>query len=134
MKSDIHVWCGEKDKILKTERTSFDKENKEVKRRVVLMYLKNAQCGASSKDFLNNINFTHLLKGTTNSTKKNSSQMFFELHNDTFEVVTGVIHKLFKSEKIFELSCTLDKVTIHRCSYTVLLIFVSMRVPSIVPE
>ena len=96
MKSDIHVWCGEKDEILKTERTSFDKENKEVKRRVVLMYLKNEQCGSSSKDFLNNINFTHLLKGTTNSTKKNSSQMFFELHNDTFEVVTGVIHKLFK--------------------------------------
>ena len=90
---------------------------------VILMYLKNARSGGSSADFLNDIDFTHLLSNVTNSTKNNSCNIFFELREDTFEVVTGVIHDLFKSGKITELSATLDKVTVQHRSYTVLLSF-----------
>ena len=76
-----------------------------------------------SKDFLNNVDFTHLLCDMTNSTKNKSSHIFLKLHDDTFEVLTGVIQQLFQSEMITELSATLDKVTIHHRSYTVLLSF-----------
>ena len=97
MKSDLHVWSAEKDEIVKTERKTLDEENKEVGKTVILMYLKNAQRSGSSVDFLNNIDFTHLLKDLTNSTKNNISHMFFELRDDTFEVVTGIIHNLRSS-------------------------------------
>ena len=65
MKSDLHVWSAEKDEIVKTERKTLDEENKEVGKTVILMYLKNAQRSGSSVDFLNNIDFTHLLKGSS---------------------------------------------------------------------
>ena len=42
MQSDLHVWCAEKDEIVKTERKTFDKENKEVGKTVILTYLKNS--------------------------------------------------------------------------------------------
>ena len=62
MESDLHVWCAKKNEIVKTERKTFDKENKEVGKTVILMYLMNARRSGSSVDFLNDINFTHLLK------------------------------------------------------------------------
>ena len=39
MESDIYIWCAEKDKIVKTERKTFDQENKEVGKTVILTYI-----------------------------------------------------------------------------------------------
>ena len=77
MEPDLCVWCVLKDKIVKTERKTFDQENKEVGKTMILTHLKNAQRGGSSVDFLNNIDFIHLLRDMTNSPKNNHRCIFF---------------------------------------------------------
>ena len=49
--------------------------------------------------------------------------MFFDLIANTFEVVTTIMQELFRSDKVSEFSCTLDKVTVQHRSYTVLMTF-----------
>ena len=39
MESDLYVWCVQKDEIVKTERKTFDQENKEVGKTVILRYI-----------------------------------------------------------------------------------------------
>ena len=88
---------------------------------IMMIYLKNARRGGSSADFLNDVDFLHLVPGILKSQKNNSRAIFFELCDNAFEVVTKSVHELFK--QITELSCTLDKVTVQHRSFTVLLTF-----------
>ena len=40
--SGLYIWCRQRDKMVKTERKTFEQENKEVGKTVILTYLKNA--------------------------------------------------------------------------------------------
>ena len=39
MESDLHVRCEQKEEMVKTERKTFDQENKEVGKTVILTYI-----------------------------------------------------------------------------------------------
>jgi hypothetical protein len=119
----LHRWCVREAAKMKKDTKTFEEENKEVGMTVMMTYLKNARRGGGAADFLHDIDLTHLLPGVTNSTKNNSRNTFFELRDDAFEVVTGAVQELFRSEKVTEFSATLDKVTVQHRSYTVLLTF-----------
>jgi hypothetical protein len=119
----LHIWCVRKADEVKTLSKSFEEENKEVGISVLMTFLKNARRGGSAADFINDIDFLHLIPGIPKSQKNNSSTIFFELRDDAFEVVTGSVQELFKSGNITEISVTLDKVTVQHRSFTVLLTF-----------
>ena len=119
----LHKWCVREANRVKHVVKTSEELNREAGLAVILTYLKTARRGGSASDFLHDIDFTHLLPGITKSTKNNSRNVFFDLRADTFEVVTTVMQELFRSDKVTELSCTLDKVTVQHRSYTVLITF-----------
>jgi hypothetical protein len=119
----LHKWCVREGAKVKMATKSYEEENKEVGLTVIKTYLKTARRGGSAADFINDIDFTHLLPGVTKSTKNNSRNTFFELRDDAFEVVTGAVQELFRSEEVTEFSATLDKVTVQHRSFTALLTF-----------
>ena len=119
---DIHKWCAREEVRVKEVKKTTEEMNREVGTTVILTYLKTARRGGSASDFLDNIDFTHLLPGVEKSTQNNSRQSFFDLRADTMEVVDSKVKELFR-DKVTEFSCTLDKVTVQRRSFTVLLTF-----------
>ena len=119
---DIHKWCAREEVRVKEVKKSTEEMNREVGTTVILTYLKTARRGGSASDFLDNIDFTHLLPGVEKSTQNNSRQSFFELRKDAMEVVDSKVKELFR-DKVTEFSCTLDKVTVQSRSFTVLLTF-----------
>ena len=119
---DIHKWCAREEVRVKEAKKCTEEMNREVGTTVILTYLKTARKGGSASDFLDNIDFTHLLPGVEKSTQNNSRQSFFELRKDTMEVVDSKVKELFR-DKVTEFSCTLDKVTVQSRSFTVLLTF-----------
>ena len=119
---DIHKWCAREAVKVKEAKKTTEEVNREVGITVILTYLKTARRGGSATDFLDNIDFTHLLPGVKKSTKNNSRQAFFDLRADTMAVVDSKVKELFR-DKVTEFSCTLDKVTVQRRSFTVLLTF-----------
>ena len=90
---------------------------------MIMAYLKNARRGGSAEDFLHDIDLMGLLPNISQSQKNNSTNVFFELRDDAFEVVSGTIKDLFASGKVTEMAITLDKVTLHSRTFTVLLTF-----------
>ena len=90
---------------------------------VIRAALKAFKRGLGSADFQADIDFLNLTAGVPNSTKNNSRTTFFSLRDDAFEVVCENIKELFPSRNVTEMAATLDKVTIHHKSYTVLLTF-----------
>ena len=119
---DLHKWCVIKSKEVKSAQMSFEEENREAGKVVILSYLKAARRGESSADFMNSINFTHLLSGVPKSTKINSPAIFFDLREDAEELVKSAVKKLVK-EDMTEIAVTLDKVTVQSRPYTVILTF-----------
>lgn len=123
---DIHKWCVREAVRVKEIKKTTEEVNREVGITVILTYLKTARRGGSASDFLDNIDFTHLLPGVEKSTQNNSRHSFFDLRADTMEVVDSKVKELFR-DKVTEFSCTLDKVTVQRRSFTVLLTFFFME-------
>jgi hypothetical protein len=117
------LWCLRKSEEDKVASQTFKEKNKEVGLVVIRSFLKIVLEVGSSADFMKNIDFTHIFPGILKSPKNNSRGAFFELRDDCFEVVTEKVQMLFKSDKVTELSATLDKVTIQHRSFTVLLTF-----------
>ena len=121
--NSLHKWCARKAEEEKIVNKTFEEENKTVAFNVIRAYLKNARRGLGSADFQADIDFQHLTPGVPKSQKNDSRSTFFQLRDDTFEVLTGEVHNLFKGDLITELSVTLDKVTIQHRTFTVLLCF-----------
>ena len=119
---DLHKWCVREAGRVEEAKKSTEEVNREVGITVILAYLKTARRGGSSIDFLDNIDYTHLLPGVEKSTQNNSRRAFFDLRADTMEVVDSKVKEMFR-EKVTEFSITLDKVTVQHKSYTVLLTF-----------
>ena len=120
---NFHLWCVRKSEEKKVVTKNFEEENKEAGLVVINSFLKTIKGGGGAADFLKEVDFTHIIHGVPRSQKNNSRCAFFELRDDCFEVVTGLVQNLFKSGKVTELAATLDKVTVQHRSYTVLLTF-----------
>ena len=117
----IHHWCEIKDLEVKASQVSFEEENRSVGLVIVMAFLKVARRGGSAADFQDTVDFVHLLN-LPKSQKNNLHNIFFTLRSDVFEVVSGIVKKMF-AEDVTEFASTLDKVTVQSRSFTVLLSF-----------
>ena len=77
--------------------------------------------GWSSEDFLSLNNKDNLTNGLETATKNDSRAEFFGIRTSAFEIVTQKVKDMFKSIKC--LTVTLDKVTVNRTSYTVIMTY-----------
>ena len=84
--------------------------------------MKNLKRGLGAQDFIVDMDYLHSTPGIPNSQKNDSRNIFFEIRDDAFKIVSEDIHTFLK-KKVSELSVTLDKVTVSHISYTVILTF-----------
>ena len=85
----LHNWCVQRDVVVRKETKTFEEENKEVGKMVVLTYLRNAQHSRSFADFLNDINITHLHCHETIQSDKGRWKICFAL----WHIHNGVLHQ-----------------------------------------
>jgi hypothetical protein len=121
--TDLHKWCVRKQEDEDIKTRTWEEENRIVGENTIRAAVKTMIRGLGAADFQSDVDYLHLTPGVPKSQKNNSAAAYYELRNDTFEVVTERVKKLFNSGEITEVSATLDKVTIHHRSFTVLLTF-----------
>ena len=121
--TDLHKWFATRSVKEKERKLTYEETNRKVGENVIRAALKAFKRGLGAQDFQADIDFLNMTPGVPNSHKNNSRTAFFNLRDDAFEVVSENIKELFHSGKVQEMAATLDKVTIHHKSYTVLLTF-----------
>ena len=120
--NELHKWCCLKQEELEAELLQNDLESKKAGKLIVNNALLCFKKGWSSEDFLSLNDKDNLLSEDIKpATKNDSSAQFFDIRNTCFYKVTDKVKYLFK--EIDSFSFTLDKVTVNRNSYTVLLAF-----------
>ena len=122
LKNPIHVWCVLKDEKVKKSRAESDHVNAKAGEKVIRNALFCFKRGLGSEDFvaLNEKDLGSDIKNT--ATKNDSRAEFFKLRNTVFELLSEKTRQFFK-DKIKFITVTLDKVTVQRTSYTVILTF-----------
>ena len=127
--SDLHIWC-----VLEEERESKNKKdttkrNEEAGKIVIRNVIKALKHGQSSVDFQSDNNLFHLTAASqtlTVATKNDSRAAFFKIRDVIFEVVSEKVRDWFVQDGpgcIDDIAITLDKVTVNRVSFTVLLTY-----------
>lgn len=118
----LHEWCANKSPQEAEEKQSVDKKNKlaakKVIRNALLCFLRSwgAQdfVALNAKDFLaenDSEYFNHATKG-------DSASEFFRLREVIFHIVSTKTKDFFR--EIEDVAVTLDKVTVHKQSFTVI--------------
>jgi hypothetical protein len=118
-KNDIHIWCEMKESRMKVAKKSFDTRSEEAGLGVTRTVIKTLKRGGSSEDFMADLDLLSLTPGVVYAVKNNSRRAFFEIRDTVFEVVSSKMQTFFK-ENVKHIAVTLDKVTIHHVSYTVI--------------
>ena len=77
-------------------------------------------------DFQADLDLLALTPGVVYAVKYNSRATFFDIRDSTFEVVSGKMRKFF-CDNIKSIAVTLDKVTVHHTSYTVIMTYFFWR-------
>ena len=119
--SELHTWCLEEQKRIE----SLNKETEMKSRQAGMLIVRNAllclKRGLSAKDFMSLNNKDNLTEGITTATKNDSKTQFFDIRNVAFEKLTNITKDIFANIEWFTL--TLDKVTVGRLSYTVIMTY-----------
>ena len=117
----LHEWCVSKYESEKKEKLTYDQSNSEAGKRVIKNALYCFQNCLSAKNFvgLNVLNYSHNLENPV--TKNDSEAEFFRLRNVIFDLLTEKTKKFFNEVK--DITVSLDKVTVLRISYTVIITY-----------
>ena len=127
--NDLHILCCLKEKEENQVKIVQQQKNDDAGRVTVRNVIKNLKRGQSARDFEADNNIFALeskYQKINIATKNNSEAAFYQIRDVVFEVVTEDVKKWFAvggRGNINEISVTLDKVTVQRVSYTVLLTY-----------
>lgn len=121
-KSNLHIWCTIKEKREDENKKTYDVRNEEAGLSVVRSAIKTMKRGGGSVDFLADLDLLSLTPGVVYAVKNNSRNAFFDLRDSCFEVVTNKM-KHFFVHSINDIAISLDKVTVHHTSYTVVITY-----------
>ena len=121
--SVLHEWCLKEFQREAELKTANDQKNELAAKKVVRNVLICFKRSWGSEDFIA-LNAKDFLaerdQGSwNNATKNDSSAEFFRLRSILFDIVTAKTIRFFAD--IEDISVTLDKVTVHNISYTVIL-------------
>ena len=94
--TDLHQWCFRKEEIHQKEEKTFEDTNEEVVKNNVRAPLKNLKRGVGAQDFMTHMDYLHSTPGIPNSQKNDSKNIFFEIREDAFEIVSEDIHTFIK--------------------------------------
>ena len=129
LENGLHLYCCEREtKEAKLEK-DFAEENKSAARIVTRNAIHTLKRGGSAVDFQAVNNLFHLESERQEivvATKNSSNDAFFKIRDIVFNIVTEDIKEWFRRRgegEVEEISATLDKVTVQRVSYTVLLTY-----------
>ena len=125
-KTNLHIWFDIKEKQEVEKRQTFEIRNEEAGLSVVRTAIKTMKQGGGSIDFQADLDLLALTPGIVYAVKNNSRAMFFDIRDSTFEVVSGKMRKFF-CDNIKSIAVTLDKVTVHHTSYTVIMTYFFWR-------
>ena len=117
--SNLHIWCEARAKREEGRKTRFEERNTQAGMQVVRTAIKTIKRGQGAADFLADLDFQSLSPGAVFAVKNNSKGMFFDLRESIFEVVCQKMRDFFHSN-IKNIAVSLDKVTIHHTSYTII--------------
>ena len=119
---ELHGWCVGKYKTEKNEKLTYDQSNAEAGKKIIknAVYCFQNSLGARNFLGLNALNYSCHFENT--ATKNDSEKEFFRLRNVVFDLLTEKTHKFFQ-ENVNQISVSLDKVTVQRRSYTVVVTF-----------
>ena len=118
----LHHWCLKKEQQDLKSKTVAEDLNMRAGEKVVRNALHCFKRGLGAEDFLA-LNDKDLGSDITNTATKNDSKAeFFKLRNVVFDLVSERTRQFFK-ENVNHITVTLDKVTVQRISYTVILTF-----------
>ena len=107
------------------EKVSIDQKNQYAANRIIRNAIICFKRSWSSEDFLALNEMNHLndidIENYVSATKNDSRANFFRLRNLIYDAFTGKIRSFF--EKVDDIAVTLDKVTVQRVSYTVVMTY-----------
>ena len=83
--------------------------------------IKTMKRGGGATDFLADLDLQTLIPGMIYAVKNNSRNMFFDIRESTYEVVRNKQKEFMKG--IRNIAVSLDKVTVHRTSYSVIITY-----------
>ena len=113
----LHDWCVSKYKKELNEKVDHDEADKRAGKQIIRNALFCFLKSLSAEDFvaLNAKDYESLIQ--TLATKNDSKAQFFRYRNIVFDILSEKTKKFFQDIK--DITVTLDKVTVHRVSYTV---------------
>ena len=127
---ELHIYCCARETEAETTKVNYEKNNKAAGRVTIRnVILKTLKRGGSSVDFQADNNLFHLESNYQDivvATKNDSSEAFFKVRDVVFDVVSEKVKDWFRQRgegEVEEVAVTLDKVTVQRTSYTVILTF-----------
>ena len=120
-KTDLHNWCKTKKVQVDLENAHNEHASEEAGQLVIRNVLLCLKKGWSAEDFMSLNDKDNLTNNINAVTKNDSKAEFFSLRSLIFEKVTQRIKTLF--EKVESFSVTLDKVTVNRVSFTVIVTY-----------
>ena len=121
-KTNLHIWCESKEKKEMKVRRTFDERNEEAGKLVVRTGIKTLKRGGGAKDFMADLDLLSLTPGVVYAVKNNSEAMWFDIRESTYEVVSTMMKNFFR-ENVRDIAVSLDKVTVHHTSYTVIVTY-----------
>ena len=124
--SALHHWCVEEFKKKSQENESSQRKNEIVAKKVIRNALFCFKRSGGAEDFLA-LNAKDFLAekdvGSFNiATKNDSTTEFFRLRNVIFDIMTEKTKQFFSSN-VQDIAVTLDKVTVNRTSFTVIMTY-----------
>ena len=129
IENELHIYCCMKEKKEEERDSDFEKQNKSAGRVTIRNIIKTLKRGGSSVDFQADNNLFHLeasYQKIVVATKNDSCSSFYKTRDVVFDVVSEKVKSWFASRRaheVEEIAVTLDKVTVQRTSYTVLLTY-----------
>ena len=118
----LHTWCVKKEQDEAKCKSENQDKNYRAGEKVVRNALYCLKRGLGAEDFLG-LNEKDLGSDIPNTATKNDSKaQYFNLRNIVFELVSDKTKTFFKNHVNY-ITVTLDKVTVQRTSYTVILTF-----------
>ena len=121
LSTELHMWCLEREKLLHAKKSENDKQSSDAGLMIIMNALMCFQKAWSAEDFVALNDKDSLNEKLKTATKNDSTAEFFQLRNLAFEILSENVKEFFKFVKFF--SCTLDKVTVNRTLYIVLITY-----------
>ena len=103
-------------------KKSYDVRNEEAGLSVICTLIKNLKRRGGSKDFMADLDLLSLTPVVIYAVKNNSRRGFFDLRDSVFEVVSEKVKEFFKNH-VKHIAASLDNVTVHHVSYTIIITY-----------